>query len=70
MMLTLVIVALLVCMGACFALGYEFRQAEPAPPPVSLADRLDRNYQKAMPNKKVSIPAQRESSEQLTLEDA
>jgi hypothetical protein len=67
MMLAFVIAALLLCMAGCFVLGYEFHKAEPAPQ-VSLEDRLGKNYQRAMPNQKASIPAQREPS--LTLEDA
>lgn len=69
MTLALVITALLLCMGACFALGYEFHKSEPEPEPVSLSDRLA-NYPRSLPSQKVSVPAQRKSSEQLSLEDA
>jgi hypothetical protein len=38
--MTLLAVGVLLCMAACFALGYEYHRAEPEPEPVSLKDRL------------------------------
>ncbi len=48
MMLALLVFALLLCMGACFALGYEYHKAEPEPESfVSLAERLAKQQEGA-----------------------